>query len=798
MKTHRNARLQRRLLYGAQWLLLGLCFISMAQAQEPVQTIRGLVLDKDTRQPLIGATVQLINMEQPVGAVTDAGGRFELIAVPVGRHKLECQYLGYETYVSDNVILNSAKELDLTIELVETGVMVEEVVVRARKLGNEPLNELAIVSARSFSAEETQRYAASANDPSRMAVGFPGVQPARDNRSDINVRGNANFGVLWRVEGVDILNPNHFARKGSSGGGITIFSVGMLSNSDFSSGAFPADYGNALSGVFDMKFRIGNKQKREYTLRAGMIGLDFATEGPIVKGRSSYLVNYRYSTLGILDAMDIRLVNERESNRFQDLSFKLHFSSEDYKHAFSVWGIGGVSAEFNEAVEGVENWKSYSDYLTRDFDTDMGAAGANYTYLVNDHSFLSVNMALTGQHIIFRNDTLSPSLSPTVINDEDYRQGQLTVHTLYSLKLSNQATLRSGVIGTRLGYDLFRRYLLEGAYKTFLDEEGNSWQGQAYSTLRWKPSPRWNINLGVHGLYFALNETSSIEPRIGVRYQASATNHLSLAYGLHSKVLPLGNYFTRVENNGAIQYPNRQLGLLKAHHVVFAVEQILSKLYRLRVETYFQALEDVPVSTNPNSTYSMINLVDGFAYRPLESSGTGRNIGIDLILEKVFSNGTFFLSSLSLLKSTYVPLNGKRYPTNFDTGLSFNFLGGKEWDLGQGKTLQTGLRILYNQGQRLTPLATPAGPDPYDPETPLVNESLAFQDRVPAYFRPDLRVAYRRDKPNTAWTLALDIQNAIARKNIDGLTRDFDPDLGKWIYREQSSLVPVLSYQIDF
>ncbi|MBK8042069.1 MAG: carboxypeptidase-like regulatory domain-containing protein [Haliscomenobacter sp.] len=173
MKTQWNTRLQRVLLYGARWFLPGLCFIAMAQAQEPVQTIRGLVLDKDTRQPLIGATVQLMNVEQPVGAVTDADGRFELNAVPVGRHQLECQYLGYETYVSDNVILNSAKELDLTIELVETGVMVEEVVVRARKLGNEPLNELAIVSTRSFSAEETQRYAASANDPSRMAVGFP-------------------------------------------------------------------------------------------------------------------------------------------------------------------------------------------------------------------------------------------------------------------------------------------------------------------------------------------------------------------------------------------------------------------------------------------------------------------------------------------------------------------------------------------------------------------------------------------------------------------------------------------------
>lgn len=186
MKTQWNTRLQRVSFYGARWFLPGLCFIAMAQVRSRFKPY-GVSYSTRYRQPLIGATVQLMNVEQPVGAVTDADGRFELNAVPVGRHQLECQYLGYETYVSDNVILNSAKELDLTIELVETGVMVEEVVVRARKLGNEPLNELAIVSTRS-SAEETQRCVTSAQRPQPHG-GRLSRQPAGpDNRSDINVR----------------------------------------------------------------------------------------------------------------------------------------------------------------------------------------------------------------------------------------------------------------------------------------------------------------------------------------------------------------------------------------------------------------------------------------------------------------------------------------------------------------------------------------------------------------------------------------------------------------------------------
>ncbi|MEL6942824.1 MAG: carboxypeptidase-like regulatory domain-containing protein, partial [Bacteroidota bacterium] len=195
-------------------------FILIAQTQ----TIRGVVLDKDTQQPLIGATVEVSDLASPIGNVTDIDGSFVLDNVPVGRHIITAQYLGYDTYSNEGVILNSAKELVLQIELTESVAALNEVVVRAFK-GNEPLNELAVVSTRSFSVEETQRYAASANDPGRMAMGLPGVQASRDNRSDIVIRGNSSVGLLWRLNGIDIPNPNHFARRGSSGGGITIFSI---------------------------------------------------------------------------------------------------------------------------------------------------------------------------------------------------------------------------------------------------------------------------------------------------------------------------------------------------------------------------------------------------------------------------------------------------------------------------------------------------------------------------------------------------------------------------------------------
>ena len=301
-------------------------------AQNPTQVIRGLVLDKDTQFPLIGATVSVVGSDPMIGTTTDFDGNFELSAVPVGRVQLICSYIGYGDYISNPFVLNSARATELSIELIESAVTTEEVVVKAKQFGNEALNELSILSARSFSVEETQRYAASANDPGRMVMGFPGVQPSRDSRSDIIIRGNSGIGMLWRLEGVDIPNPNHFARRGNSGGGITIFSVSMLSNSDFSTAAFPAEYGNATSGVFDIKFRKGNAKERQHTFRAGMLGMDFSTEGPIDKERgSSYLMNYRYSTLGILNQLGLHLVGERVDNTFQDVSFNLSFPSKDKK-----------------------------------------------------------------------------------------------------------------------------------------------------------------------------------------------------------------------------------------------------------------------------------------------------------------------------------------------------------------------------------------------------------------------------------------------------------------------------------
>ena len=255
-------------------------FQASVSAQQPIGTLRGTVTDRISGLPLAAATVLL---DQETHVVTDSAGNFRFASVSVGVHRLSVSYAGYNPVILEAVSVSSGKEMVLVLSL-ETSIREEaEVRVKSKSRRNLPLNEMSLVSARAFSVEETQKYAATVNDPLRMATAFPGVMTADDGGNQIIVRGNSPAGLLWRMEGMDIPNPNHFSNAGATGGGISILSAQLLSNSDFVTGAFAPEYGNALSAVFDLKLRKGNNEQAEYTAQAGVLGLNLAAEGPFSK-----------------------------------------------------------------------------------------------------------------------------------------------------------------------------------------------------------------------------------------------------------------------------------------------------------------------------------------------------------------------------------------------------------------------------------------------------------------------------------------------------------------------------------
>ena len=775
---------------GLLSFLLLLC-VSTIHGQTLTQTVRGTVQDKDTRQPLESATVTVAGTNNRLFALTDSAGQFSIQNVPLGRLSFECSFVGYQPYTSEAIIVSAAKQPELTIELEESKAGREAVVVRAARNPKLPVNRYALVSGRSFTPEETQRFAAAANDPSRMALGFPGVQATRDTRSDIVIRGNNPVGMQWRLEGIDIPNPNHFARKGSSGGGITIFSLSMLDQSDFLTGAMPAEYGDVLSGVFDMHFRKGNNQRPEYTLKAGMIGLDFSTEGPITKGRSSYLVNYRYSTLGLLNALGLNLVGERENNAFQDLSFNLAFSNKKNTSQWNLWGIGGLSKEDLDAVDDTAEWKQYDDYAIYDFRTRMGAIGAGHTLTLNTRSSIRSSLVLMGQHIRFLDDTLSKQRAPYRVNDERYNNNRLSFTTSFIHKFGAGANLKTGLFASLIGYALEQHqydYTLQ-QYRQLINGDGNTVLLQPYAQMSLKPGQRLTLNPGVHVMHLTLNGTTTVDPRLSAQYKLGAKTNLLLAYGLHSKTLPLGSYFF-----GAPSYPNKDLDMMRSHHFIAGVDQLLGKGWRLRTEAYYQRLFQIPVVNDMARTYWILNELDGYAQDALVSKGKGTNKGVDLTLEKFFDKGLFMIAAFSLFEATFEPLNGKEYKSRFNSGTSGSWTGAKEWKLSANRVLQAGWKMVYNGGLPLTPLAAGWSGS----REPLLDESRPYSERVPAYFRTDGRIALRKDKASRSWQLALDIQNILGLENTDGLSRRYDPVVNQWVYKKQSGLVPLLSYQVDF
>ncbi len=782
--------------------LFSFVFLSKGQTETPTQTIKGYVLDKDSQQPLIGATVYVSNLEFPLGTTTEADGSFRIDEVPIGRRDITCEYIGYNPYYAKGIILNSAKELELNIELLESVMVATDsvaIVYGNSKKTNRPLNEMSAVSSRSFSVEEAQKYPGSIADPSRMALGFAGVQMGQDNNNDIIIRSNSSVGVSWRLEGVEIINPNHFARRGGSGGGISAFSGSVLSNSDFSTGAFAPEYGNAFAGVFDMKFRKGNRDKREYTIKAGLLGLDFATEGPIQKGRSSYLFNYRYSTLGILNAFGLHVVDARTTNEFQDISFNFYFPSKNNKTIFQLWGIGGLSKEIKEP-EMEKEWSLFDEQTRYDFISNMGTLGLSGSRILKKNDYIKTVFSVSANTINWDRDSVDIDLNPSKIEHDKYINGRFDLTTFYNKKINPKVSIKTGVTIKNIFYNLERSYhdFSSNNYITDINAKGNTWQIQYYFQTRYRPSEKLTITGGLHALFFTLNNSYAVEPRLGMKYQLNKNASLTMAYGMHSQTVPIGTYFIyNTDLIGNIDTNNKNLDLLKAQHLVLAYNHSFKKNINLNVELYYQYLYNIPIINNGESSFWMLNVLEGYGNKydniSLVSEGKGQNIGMDVTFEKYLSNNLFFLISASVFKSTYTIDNVGTFSTRYDGRYSSSFMMGKEFALKKNNALTFSFRNFYNGGLRYTPgdpIASAAIRDLVE------DDERAFTEKMKNYWRIDLQIAYRKDKPKYAWSLILDTQNIINYDNQQEINYDYNSN--DFIFKKQSGFVPVISFQVDF
>jgi len=772
--------------------ILSLVFFSTQLFAQPTQTIRGTVVDNASNIPLEFASVVVLNTIPLMGTKTDTSGTFSIPNMPIGRYDLQVQFVGYESEIIREVIVISAKQTFLTIQLKENTHMLGKVVIKPRVNKEQALNSMSTVSARMLSVEEARRYAGGFDDPARLASSFAGVA-SNTGENGIAVRGNAPKFVQWKMEGIEIPNPNHFGDLKSYGGGaFTALSSQMLANSDFFTGAFPAEYNNALSGVFDLAMRTGNNQKRENTLQVGVVGIDASSEGPFKKGgKASYLFNYRYSTLALLAPL---LPENASSLKYQDLSFKLNFPTQK-AGTFSLWGIGLADRAGAKAKTDSSEWKYFDDKEENEIKQYMGAAGLTHKYFFKNHAYIKTTLAATTNNTDWNTEKLNPELSLQPYSKIDNKNWNFVLSSFVNKKFSAKHTNKTGVLVTGMMYDLLldKSQIMNSKPTEIAKENGFSTLISAYSNSSVNLTNKLVMNIGINGQIFTLNKHYTIEPRLGFRQQISKNQSIGVAYGLHSRLESLNYYFNNSLSTGETAV-NKNLDFTKAHHIVLSYDWNVTDLIHFKVEPYFQQLFSVPVIND--SSYSFINLQnDLFFAEKLQNTGKGRNYGIDMTLEKYMSKGYYYLLTASVFNSEYKGGDDIWRNTRFNKNYVFNFLVGKEWQVGRSKqnVFSLNTRFSYQGGNHYSPINEAASDVVKDV---VYDETNAYKMQAPSSFNMHFTASYKVNKKHSSHELALKILNVTRQPDFNGykynmISNKIDKDLS-------SVIIPNLSYKIEF
>ena len=791
-----------------------LFFSTVALSQNGVQNVKGNIIDKQSEIPLIGANVTLINGDNKIiGASTDIDGEFLIQGVPLGRHSFEVTYLGYESMVIPNVEVTSGKEVYLNLSMEESMVKLNEVVITAGVDKDRSINDMATISTRQFSMEEVNRYSGGRSDVGRLAGNFAGVGTADDSRNDIVIRGNSPTGLLWRLEGLPIPSPNHFSTVGTTGGPVSALNTNLLKSSDFLTSAFPAEYGNALSGAFDLGFRSGNKDKMEYTFQIGAVtGIEAMIEGPLSKKNgSSFLIGYRYSFIGVAQAMGLD-VGTNALPEYQDLSFKLDFGKSPIGN-FVLFGIGGTSD-----IEFLRDEVDETDLFAFDdedsgADSRIGLVGLKHNLLLDNQSYIRTVVGLSGsgnnfyRDRYYNNDTEEEF--KTKFAETDNAILTKNINTFYNKKVNSKFSYRAGVLLEQVNVDIdfFSAEFgidenQDGIFDLIeiFDFDESTLTVQPFVQGQYRINEQLTLNAGLRGMYYDLNEYTAIEPRAALNWKIAPKHTINFGYGLHNQTIPLPMQLATMVVDGVKTTPNKDLGFMTSNHFVVGHDFKINDSWRSKIEVYYQDLSNIPVD-NVASSFSALNVGADFGFpidkNDLVSEGTGSNKGVELTVEKFFTNGFYFLGTGSLFESLYTGSDGVERNSAFNNRYILNVLAGKEFAFGKTKqhrfTLDT--KLTTAGGKYYTPV---------DLEASRINEiqvfdlSNPFGERFDPYFRWDVKMGVKLNNTKRRFSQGLyfDIQNVtnnmnIFRKNYNRVTNSVNN-----VY--QIGFFPNFMYKIEF
>ncbi len=790
-----------------------------SEAPAPLfQTVRGTVLDADSKTPLPGVTVVIRDSNPLRGTRSDENGTFRLENIPVGRTSLAFSFIGYEPVTLSNIEVNSGKEVVLDIIMPESAVKLEEVVVKSSRKG-QATNDMATLSSHSVSVEESKRFTGGMDDPARVLSSYAGVACTPDGSSDIIVRGNAPKYVQWRLDGMEISSPYHMDDQNASIGGLTALNNSLLATSDFYTGAFGPEYGNVLSTVMDVKLRKGNNEKFEAALGVGLMGTDLTLEGPFKKGYGgSYLINYRFSEIALLNKIGILDIGG--SVNYQDATFKVVLPTKK-AGTFSFFGLGGLSSLKMKNSSEVPGTSIKDALISKDFNkvNSLSNVGMSYVLPVNDNSFIRTSLSYSGStihddlyegNIVKQYDNQGVYVSDSVTDKVQKLKNRIERSAFHAnVVYNNRINLKNKIqIGTRyaLNFNNYDQNVFDIAADGLVNVTDFSKNiGTVNNFVSWKHSfnEHLSVVMGIHNMNVLINQKSTLEPRLSVEWKLSPTASLHAGYGKHSTMESVHNYYAKLtRGDGNTIEPNKNLGLLKADHVVLGFEKRFSENLMAKLEAYYQHLYDLPVENNDTSSYATINEGIDYRYVELINAGTGKNYGIELTLERFFDDNYYFLFNGSLFDSKYKAMDGIWRNTQYNGNFMMNFLFGKEFrNLGKShnKSLAINSKVYFGGGKRYIPLLRDAqGHVVVDPEHDrYFDDTKAYEKRLDNIFQMNLSVSYKINKPRATHEIFLDLMNVT--NSLHRISEYYDPSKpGKIGYTTQFPLFPNIMYRIYF
>ncbi len=764
------------------------------------QTIKGTITDKLSTEPLIGVQVVIIGSNPKVGAVTNENGMYKIPNVLPGRYDLLISYDGYKVQTASNIIVTSGKETVLDVQLEESVNNLEEVVIKNDK--KDMNNELTSVSGRAFSMEEVNRYAGGRSDPARLASNFAGVSSPDDSRNDLVIRGNSPVGVLWRLEGLNIGNPNHFSTIGTTGGPVSAINTNLLRNSDFMTSAFPAEYGNANAGVFDLGYRNGNSDKREHTFQFGAItGLEFVTEGPIRKEKgSSYIIGYRYGFPSMAQKVGLQ-IGTAATPYYQDLSFKV-VTGNSKIGKFTFFGVGAVSSiDFLHTK--IDSTDLFAD-PSKDsyFTSQLAVFGVKHQLRLTEKSYLITVLGGNYSGSNYLQDSVGVNEQTARTIENTTTRLNFTLNSSYNLKLSAKQFIKVGVIADQMNIDLYYRNREESIdWIEYWNTNEQTYLIQGYAHSKYNFTDNLTLNLGVHAQYLTLNNASAIEPRLGLKWLTGKRSSFSLGYGLHSQMQPLDAYFLQsIDANGNQELLNKEMGFTKSHHSVLGYEWTPNSHWRIKTEVYYQYLFNIPVERFASS-YSMINA--GASFYPnnktnLVNEGTGQNYGLELTLERYFYKGYYGLITGSVYEAKYTASDHIERNTAFNGRYVYNVLLGKEIKVGKTKrnTISMDVKFTHAGGRYYTPVNLQAS-QLFGTQ---INkgDAYAYSEKYPDFMRLDVKIGFtlNSSKRSISQSWFFDVNNVTGRQNV--FAERYNPLTGNINTAYQIGFFPNFVYKLQF